>query len=154
LLFGSTWVVNSLVFFAILTSVLLAVLLNSRFKIRRIEIFYVLLFGMLLLNLFLPPEALLLSNPAMRYIAASFLAFTPVFLANVIFSNSFRETEVADVAFASNLLGIMVGAMMEYFSMLVGYHLLLLPVILFYALALVFRGRGAGRPAPVGAASS
>ena len=35
LLFGSTWNVNSLVFFAILSSVLIAVLLNARFKIRR-----------------------------------------------------------------------------------------------------------------------
>ena len=79
----------------------------------------------------------LLDNPALRYISASVLAFAPVFLANVIFSNSFRESEAADVAFASNLLGIMVGGMMEYFSMLIGYHMLLVPVILFYALAMV-----------------
>ena len=87
------------------------------------------------------PEALLFDNAALRYIVASLLAFAPVFLANVIFSNSFRDSEAADVAFASNLLGIMVGGMLEYFSMLFGYHLLLLPVIVFYALALVFRGR-------------
>ncbi len=43
LLFGSTWQVNSLVFFAILTSVLLAVLVNSRFRIKRIGIWYTLL---------------------------------------------------------------------------------------------------------------
>src|SRR5205823_772872 len=122
LLFGSTWMVNSLVFFAILSSVLLAVLLNARFKIRRIGIFYALLFGMLLLNFLLPPEALLFDNPALRYLSASFLAFAPVFLANVIFSNSFRDSETADVAFASNLLGIMVGGMLEYLSMLIGYH--------------------------------
>jgi hypothetical protein len=59
----------------------------------------------------------------------------------VIFSNSFRETEQADVAFASNLLGIMVGGMLEYFSMLVGYHLLLVAVIAFYFLAMMLRGR-------------
>ena len=151
LLFGSTWMVNSLVFFAILSSVLLAVILNSRFKIRHIEIFYVLLFAVLIVNIFVPPEALLLDNLALRYILASLLAFTPVFLANVIFSNSFRESEVADVAFASNLLGIMVGGMMEYFSMVIGYHYLLIPVILFYALALVVRGRAAEQP--VGARS-
>jgi hypothetical protein len=47
------------------------------------------------------------------------------------------------VAFASNLLGIMVGGMMEYFSMLVGYHLLLVPVIVFYACALLLSRRRA-----------
>jgi len=137
LLFGSTWLVNSLVFFAILSSVLLAVLLNSRFRIRRIWVFYLLLFGTLALNLALPPETLLFDNALLRYVVASALAFAPVFLANVIFSNSFRDTATADVAFASNLLGIMAGGMLEYFSMLIGYHLLLLPVMAFYALAMV-----------------
>jgi hypothetical protein len=141
LLFGSTWMVNSLVFFAILAGVLLAVLVNARFKIRRIGIFYALLFGMLVLNLFVRPDSVLFDDPALRYLAASFLAFAPVFLANVTFSNSFRDTEEADVAFASNLLGIMVGGMLEYFSMLIGYNLLLVPVIIFYAAALVLYRR-------------
>jgi hypothetical protein len=144
LLFGSTWNVNSLVFFAILTSVLIAVLVNARFTFRRIWIFYLLLFGMLALNLAVRPETLLLQNAIVRYVIASGLIFAPVFLANVIFSNSFRETELADVAFASNLLGIMVGGMLEYFSMLVGYHMLLVAVIAFYFLAMVLRGRSRG----------
>ena len=144
LLFGSTWLVNSLVFFAILSSVLLAVLVNSRLKIRRITPFYLLLFGMLVLNVLLPPEALLLGNPLVRYLLASVLAFTPVFLANIIFANSFRDSETADVAFASNLLGIMVGGGLEYFSMLIGYRMLLLFVIVFYACALLLRNRRQG----------
>ncbi|MFL5626204.1 MAG: spermidine synthase, partial [Ktedonobacteraceae bacterium] len=141
LLFGSTWLVNSLVFFAILSSVLLAILVNRRLKIKRIAPIYLLLFGILILNILLPPEALLLSNPVVRYILASALAFTPVFLANIIFTNSFRDSETADIAFASNLLGIMVGGGLEYFSMLIGYRLLLIPVIVFYALALLLRSR-------------
>ncbi len=141
LLFGSTWLVNSLVFFAILSSVLLAVLVNRRFKIRRIRPFYLLLFGVLALNLLLPPESLLLDNPLARYFLASVLAFAPVFLANIIFTNSFRDSEAADIAFASNLLGIMVGGTLEYFSMLFGYRLLLLPVIVFYVCALLLRSR-------------
>jgi len=141
LLFGSTWNVNSLVFFAILTSVLIAVRVNARFTFRRIWIFYVLLFGMLVLNLAVRPETLLLQNAIARYVIASSLIFAPVFLANVIFSNSFRETELADVSFASNLLGIMVGGMLEYFSMLVGYHMLLVAVIAFYFLAMMLRAR-------------
>ncbi len=139
LLFGNTWNVNSLVFFAILVSVLLAVLLNARFAVRRIWIWYLLLFGMLALNLIVRPETLLLSNVLLRYVVASCLVFTPVFIANMIFSNSFRDAEMADVAFASNLLGIMFGGMLEYFSMLLGYHLLLLGVIGFYAIAMVLR---------------
>jgi spermine/spermidine synthase len=146
LLFGSTWLVNSLVFFAILSSVLLAILVNRHFKFKRISVFYLLLFGILLLNILLPPDALLLSNPILRYMLASALAFTPVFLANIIFTNSFRDSETADIAFASNLLGIMVGGGMEYFSMLFGYRLLLIPVIVFYACALLLRLRSRRTP--------
>jgi hypothetical protein len=146
LLFGSTWLVNSLVFFAILSGVLLAILVNRRFKFKRISVFYLLLFGVLLLNILLPPDALLLSNPILRYLLASVLAFTPVFLANIIFTNSFRDSETADIAFASNLLGIMVGGGLEYFSMLFGYRLLLIPVIVFYACALVLRLRSRRTP--------
>ena len=141
LLFGSTWIVNSLVFFAILASVLVAVRVNTMFRIRRIWIFYVFLFGMLGMNLVVRPETLLFANVFARYAVASALIFAPVFLANVIFSNSFRETETADVAFASNLLGIMAGGMLEYLSMLFGYHALLWFVIAFYAVALLLRRR-------------
>ncbi|HEX4630597.1 MAG TPA: hypothetical protein VH188_06500 [Chthoniobacterales bacterium] len=140
LLFGSTWIVNSLVFFAILASVLIAVRVNVWFRVRRIWIFYLLLFGMLALNLVVRPETLLFANVFARYAIASVLIFAPVFLANVIFSNSFRDTETADIAFASNLLGIMTGGMLEYLSMLLGYHALLWFVIAFYALAMVLRG--------------
>lgn len=148
LLFGSTWIVNSLVFFAILTSVLVAVRVNTIFQVRRIWIFYALLFGMLALNLVVQPETLLVGNAFLRYLLASVLIFTPVFLANVIFSNSFRDTENADVSFASNLLGIMAGGMLEYLSMLFDYQALLWLVIAFYALAMVLRQMGGfwGRP--------
>src|SRR4051794_8594851 len=141
LLFGSTWIVNSLVFFAILASVLIAVRVNTLFHVRRIWIFYLLLFGMLAVNLVVRPETLLVANVFARYAIASLLAFTPVFLANVIFSNSFRDTETADVAFASNLLGIMCGGMLEYLSMLFGYHALLWFVIAFYAVAMAWRAK-------------
>jgi hypothetical protein len=95
----------------------------------------------LVVNLLLPPEVLLLDNPLLRYLLVSVLAFAPVFLANIIFANAFRDSEAADIAFASNLLGIMVGGTLEYFSMLIGYRLLLLLVILFYACTLLTRHR-------------
>ena len=150
LLFGSTWFVNSLVFFAILSSVLLAILVSSRLKVRRTIIWYLLLFGVLVLNLLLPPDALLLGNPIARYAFASMLAFTPVFLANIIFANAFRDSEAADISFASNLIGIMVGGGLEYFGMLFGYRWLLVLVILFYACALLLWHRRTGKVGEAG----
>jgi hypothetical protein len=135
LLFGSTWMVNSLVFFAILSSVLLAILVSARLRIRRPWLLYGLLFGTLLLNYAIRPESLLLDVPALRYIAASVLAFTPVFIANVVFTRSFRDSEAADIAFASNLLGIMAGGTLEYFALLWGYQSLLLLALALYLVA-------------------
>lgn len=139
LLFGSTWMVNSLVFFAILSSVLLAILFNARFKIRRVWPLYGLLLMMLVLNFVLPQKSLLgINSPGLRYTLASLLAFLPIFLANIIFSRSFRDTEMADISFGSNLLGSMVGGVCEYIALVSGYQSLLLAVILFYAVAFWF----------------
>ena len=67
----------------------------------------------------------------------------PVFVANLVFAGSFKGTgPSADVAFASNLIGIMLGGMLEYASLLIGYRHLLLIVIGFYVLsALLLRRR-------------
>jgi SAM-dependent methyltransferase len=141
LLFGSTWRVNSLVFFAILVSVLAAILVSTRVRIRRPWLLYGALAAALLVNWALPPERLLLDVPALRYLLAATLAFLPVFLANLVFSRSFRDSAEADIAFASNLLGIMAGGALEYCALVFGYRaLLLLALTLYLGAAVVQRG--------------
>jgi hypothetical protein len=138
LLFGTTWFVNSLAFFAILASVLLAIFVNSRWPISRPTPFYVLLFGSIALAYFLPPESLLFDPPWLRYAVAATVAFAPVFFANLVFSYSFRDTARADMAFASNLLGAVVGGSLEYLALLTGYQFLLVVVAALYGLAWLF----------------
>ena len=122
LLFGSTWLVNALAFFAILASVLLAILVNARWRIRRAGMLYGLLFVALAMAFALPPESLLIDPPWLRYLLAGVVAFAPVFLANLVFTYSFRDTRTADMAFASNLLGAMAGGALEYVALLTGYR--------------------------------
>jgi hypothetical protein len=138
LLFDSTWLVNALAFFAILASVLLAILVNARLRIGRAGPLYGLLFAALLVAFLLPPESLLLDPPWLRYVLAAVVAFTPVFIANLVFTYSFRDTKTADMAFASNLLGAMVGGALEYVALLTGYRALLLVVAVLYGLAWLF----------------
>jgi hypothetical protein len=143
LLFGTTWMVNALVFFAILTSVLLAVGINARINITRPGLLYAALFATLAVNYLVPVGTLLdIGSSGLRYLLVSVLAFAPVFVANLVFSRSFRDTERADSAFASNLIGIMVGGMVEYAALATGYQALLLPVAAFYATALLIARRG------------
>jgi hypothetical protein len=56
------------------------------------------------------------------------LAFAPVFFSNLVFSYSFRDTHAADMAFASNLLGAVVGGAVEYVALVTGYGFLLVMV--------------------------
>jgi SAM-dependent methyltransferase len=135
LLFGSTWIVNSLVFFAVLASVLLAVAINARFRIRNPLPLYIGLLVSIALAYALPAGSLLVEPAWLRYLLAATLAFAPVFFANLVFSHSFRDTYTADMAFASNLLGAMVGGAVEYVGLLTGYQSLLLIVAALYVCA-------------------
>jgi SAM-dependent methyltransferase len=135
LLFGTTWVVNSLVFFAVLASVLAAILVNQRVRFRNPVLLYAGLFGSLALAIALPPAELLLDPPWLRYVIAALLAFAPIFFANLVFSYSFRDTKAADMAFASNLLGAVVGGAVEYVALVTGYSWLLFLVGGLYLLA-------------------
>jgi predicted membrane-bound spermidine synthase len=136
LLFGNTWLVNSLVFFAILTSVLAAIAVSSRFRLAKRPLYLAL--GVSLATAYLlPPDTLLLDPPAIRYIVASAVAFTPVFLANLCFAHSFRDTRAADMAFASNLLGAVAGGALEYLALISGYQVLLIIIGGLYATAYV-----------------
>jgi SAM-dependent methyltransferase len=141
LLFGSTWLVNALAFFAILASVLLAILVNARLRLRRPGPLYALLFVALAVAFLIPPESLLIEPAWLRYFLAAVLAFTPVFIANLVFTYSFRDTRTADMAFASNLLGAMVGGALEYFALITGYRALLIVVAVLYAVAWLFATR-------------
>ncbi|MDQ7823132.1 MAG: hypothetical protein RDV48_10095 [Candidatus Eremiobacteraeota bacterium] len=139
LIFGSTWMVNSLVFFAVLAMVLLAIWVSERFRIERMWLLYAVLFGILLLNYLLPLESLLSGNPVLRYILSSLMLFSPIFFANLIFTSTFREeTGTAVVALASNILGSFFGGMFEYTSLVLGYRNLVIFVAVFYAASFLF----------------
>jgi hypothetical protein len=138
LLFGTTWFVNALVFLGILLAVLLAVELCRRVRFRRPARLYGLLFASLFVAWLIPPSSLLALSSVPRFFAATALAFAPIFFANLIFSNRFRDVGSSTTAFAVNLLGAMVGGLLEYATLVIGYRSLLLVVAGAYVLSFVF----------------
>jgi hypothetical protein len=84
-----------------------------------------------------------------RLLAAVAVAFTPVFLANLIFAERFKDTAASATAFGANLLGAMVGGVLEYASLVTGYRMLLLLVAALYAAAAVVAGSSSRRYLPV-----
>lgn len=139
LLFGTTWMVNSLVFFAILASVLLAIRLSARLRLARPVFLYAALVATLLVNFVVPSDVLAaIASAPLRYVLASVAAFAPIFLANLIFSRAFRDTGDTgdpDTALAWNFLGIMCGGAFEYLALVTGYRFLVLVVAAFYLIA-------------------
>ncbi|MEU8394792.1 spermidine synthase [Nonomuraea sp. NPDC048892] len=137
LLFGTTWVVNAIVFAGVLVAVLAAVEVTRRFRVPPLPVMYGVLFAGLLLAWLVPNEWLLGLPLPVRAVAAVTVAFLPIFAANVIFAKRFAETADATTSFGANLLGAMVGGCLEYVALVIGYKGLLIVAALLYVGALV-----------------
>ncbi|GAA3155283.1 hypothetical protein GCM10010466_52790 [Planomonospora alba] len=143
LLFGTTWVVNAIVFAGVLVAVLAAVEVTRRLRTPSLPVMYgVLLAGLALA--WLVPNSWLLGLPVpLRAVAAVVVAFLPIFAANVVFAKRFADSADATTAFGANLLGAMAGGCLEYLALVVGYRGLLVVAALLYLGAFALLPRGA-----------
>ena len=133
LLFGTTWFVNALVFIGVLVAVLAAIEISRRWTFRPPRLLY------LLLLFCLAVAAGAARQPAKldflpRFVCAVLLAFTPILIANLIFAQRFKDVAELVTAFGANLLGAMLGGILEYLSLLTGYRALLIVVAVLYGL--------------------
>jgi hypothetical protein len=141
LLFGSTWVVNSVVFFAILVMILLSNLYVLLFRPRRLTFFYAALLISLVLNIFFQLDFFLGLPEAVKIAGSCLIVFIPIFFAGVIFAALFRDSANPDMDLGSNIAGVVLGGLAENFSMVLGFNHLLWVAIAFYLLSRVLSGR-------------
>ena len=152
LLFGSTWVVNSVVFFAILVMILIANLYTLIIRPKNLWPYYALLVVALLVNALVPMDWFLSLNVTARTIGSCAVVFVPVFFAGVIFASSFRDSRRPDVDFGCNVAGIILGGLSEQLSLMIGFNYLLLVAIAYYALSALLRRKPPGETiAPIDA---
>jgi SAM-dependent methyltransferase len=122
LLFGTTWLVNAIVFAGVLGVVLTAVEITRRLPVRPTRPVAFVLLGAALLLAWLVPTSWLLSLPlGWRIPAAVVIAFGPIFASNIVFATRFATTPDGTSAFAANLLGAMIGGCLEYLALIIGY---------------------------------
>ena len=133
LLFGSTWMVNSVVFFAVLVMILASNLFVLIFKPERLWPYYAGLAATLTLNCMVSLEFFLGMTRNLQVAGACLLVFTPMLFAGVIFAVSFRRSAEPNRAFGANIAGAMLGGLAEYSSMLLGFQYLVLVAMGFYA---------------------
>ena len=142
LYFGTTWLVNALVFAGVLVAVLAAIEITRRFRTPPLRIMYFVLFGGLALA-WLVPTSWVLSLPVpMRLVVAIVLAFLPIMAANIIFAKRFESSAHPVTAFGTNLLGAMIGGCLEYAALATGYRWLLVICVCLYLAAYLIMPRG------------
>ena len=151
LLFGSTWIVNAVVITAFLLMGLLAnTLMMFGGGSRRWP--YIALFALLAIDLVLPYSMFNnLPNSTGIVVAAAFAAL-PVFFSGLIFSRSFRDVANPASGLGVNLMGAVIGGILENAVMVGGTPILgILALVLYAASAIALRSRTVA-PVRVGAA--
>ena len=139
LLFGTTWLVNAMVFAGVLVVVLAAVETTRRFRTPPLPVVFAGIAASLALCWIVQPEWLLGLPFWPRLLCAVVLAFLPIYLANVAFSKRFATSGDSLAAFGVNLLGAIVGGCLEYAALLTGYRNLLLVVAVLYGAAFLLK---------------
>jgi hypothetical protein len=146
LLFGGTWLVNTLVFFSALVMILLANLYVLRFRPQRVGPYYAALLASLALEFLVPLDFFLGMSRGRQVLGSCALVFLPLLFAGIIFALCFRRSQQPDRDFGANIAGAMLGGLAEYSSMVLGFQHLVLLTAGFYALSGMLGWLGA-RPA-------
>lgn len=137
LLFGATWKTSTVVFGAMLATVLVATVVSTRFPVRAAPA----LLGVvvtLAMVAFLPLRALAPAAPMLRIAFAAAVCGVPVGFAALAFAANYRNRPRVEWAFGWNLLGAVLGGLLEFSSMALGLRAMFLVAALFY-LALLWR---------------
>ncbi len=150
LIFGTTWIVSSVVIAAILLLILLANLFVTVAPPQNRAVHYAALGACLLAGYFIRLDWLLSLGWWSAAIGATLLLVLPLFFAGVIFATSLRQAVSLPRVFASNLLGAILGGLCEYASMATGFRNLYLLGLALYGLSFVSmpRRRAVAAPAP------
>lgn len=141
LLFGSTWVVNSIIISGIMIMILLANYYVLKIEIKSHLPYYAGLAISLVIIYFFPLGQLAGLPFLTKALIAGLVLSAPIFFAGIIFAHSFRNAQSLNKVFASNLIGAMVGGMLECASFIVGIRALLALALLLYALSFITIGK-------------
>jgi spermidine synthase len=137
LLFGTTWMVNSIVIAGLLTLIVASNMLVQWLPQIPVVVGYIGTMVTIAIGFFVPLDHLFFHSFWMKTLAAGAVLCLPVFFAGIIFIRSFAMEGFRSEALGSNLLGALCGGMLESLSMWTGIRSLLVIAGLLYAAAWV-----------------
>lgn len=138
MLFGTTWLVNSIVIAAILALIVLANLLVGAWPQVPLSLPYVAILLCMLASYLVPLERLFFHTFWVKAVVATLVLCSPVMFASIVFIRSFAQYGFSGQALGSNLLGALVGGMLESTSLWTGIRSLIILAALLYILSYVF----------------
>lgn len=153
LLFGTTWVVNSIVIAGLLLLIVASNILVDALPRVPLSIGYSGIFVTILISYFVPLEELFFTSLAMKIVAVTLALCLPVFFAGIVFIKSFAAEGFNGQALGSNLFGALVGGLLESLSYWSGIRFLLVLAGLLYLASLISLRPGLRGPAKLAKAN-
>ena len=146
LLFGTTWLVNSIVIGGLLLLILAANAVVGLRPAFSATVAYAGLFSTLLLGFLVPVRSIFFQSVTGRILASVLVLCLPVFFAGIVFIRSFARDGFSSDALGSNLLGAMVGGMLESASLWTGIRWLLVFASVLYVASWIAMRVGSAEP--------
>jgi hypothetical protein len=138
MLFGTTWLVNSIVIAAILVIIVMINFLVDSWPTIPVPMAYAGIAICMLASYFLPLEKLFFQGFWVKAVVATLALCSPVAFASIVFVRSFAEYKFSGQALGSNLLGALVGGMLESVSLWTGIRSLIIIAAILYLLSFLF----------------
>jgi SAM-dependent methyltransferase len=140
LLFGTTWVVNSIVIAGILLVIVGANYLVEYNRDFPVTLAYAGIFVTVLVSYFMPVEKCLHLSFVPKMLLATVVLCLPVFFAGVVFVRSFARESFPAGALGANLFGGLVGGLLESLSLWTGIRSLVIVAGLLYLASWIAMG--------------
>jgi SAM-dependent methyltransferase len=149
LLFGTTWLVNSIAISGLLLLIVGSNVLVEYSKDFNIGFAYAGIFASMIVSYAIPMQSLFVASYWLKALAAVAVLGMPVFFAGIVFIRSFAAAGFQGSALGSNLFGALVGGLLESLSMWTGIRsLLVVASLLYLASWLTLRARRSLPSAP------
>lgn len=142
LLFGTTWVVNSIVISALMLLIVLSNVLVEWKPDISVGIAYAGIFVSMFAAYLIPIERYFFPSFWLKALTATAVLCLPVFFAGIVFIRSFAQIGFRGTALGSNLMGALTGGLLESLSAWTGIRSLLVIAALLYLFSLLMHSRG------------
>lgn len=144
---GNTWTVNAVIISGILLMILLANLVVALFPRIPLKPVYALLVGSCVGLYFLDLSRFAFLPYPTKAAVVGLLTSLPMLFSGIVFIRSFAATDRKDTALGANLMGSLVGGLLQSITFLIGIKALLLIVAGLYLVAVLTRPQATATPA-------